>query len=318
MDEYKIPYHRHYLIVASKHNINPVIINCLFLYLTVIILSLLQSRFRIYKDNPVSFVIMLLVVPLMVFGKSKGIKTWTGLTGMQIFGYTLVLSLMSARRILPKLNEGYIYAYTLLHWYLLIELFKIKGIGFWDCFVSLVSIYPTYLIIKAVFEYKLLSRRHKMILYYWFLFTVAFTFIDQFALEILTPILTLREVSFENYIIIFFSAIQLYFISTIFGLIFTAIPLFHLDRNSEKFKVRWRKAMREWRKLLNSQLDDFIEYQINYVQLFYITILTSILFYLDNVSNFRQGLIFTYTVVLPIVFFYLKWTPIKNIEENEI
>lgn len=296
---------------------NPIIINCILLYLTVIILSLLQSRFRIYKDNPISFILMLFIVPIMVFGKSKGIKTWTGLTGMQIFGYSLVVGLMSARRVLPKLNEGYIYAYTLLHWYLLIELFRIKGIGFWDSFVLIVSIYPTFLIVKAVFQHRLLSRVDKMILYYWFLFIVAFTFIDQFALKILTPVLTLREISFVNTIIIFFSAVQLYFICTIFSLIFIAIPFFHLDRGSEPFKTRWQNAMREWRKLLNKKLEDYIEYQINFVQFFYITIFSIVLFFIDSVSNFRQELIFIYTVILPIIFFYLKLMPSKNIDAND-
>ena len=296
---------------------NPIVVNCLFLYLTVILLSLLQSRFKIYKDNPVGYIVMLILIPLMIYGKIKGVKTWTGLTGIEIAGYTVMIAMVSARRIIPKLNEGYIYAYTLFHWYLIFELFQLKGVSFWPVFISIISVYPTLLIIKAVTSYALLNRTDKMILYYWFLFTVLFTYADQFALKIVTPVMALTEINFSNYLIILLSAVQLYFISTVCGLICAAIPVFHLDRSSAPFKVRWHNAMREWRKILNSQLDDFIEYQINSIQLTYISVISLVLFYIDYTTEFRNGLIFIYTVLLPLIFFYLKWSPEKNIEDSE-
>lgn len=293
---------------------NPIVVNCVLLYLTVVILSLIQSRLRIVKDDPTSFFLLLFLVPILVFAKAKGIKTWTGLTALEIFGYTFVIGCVNIKRILPRINEGYIYAYTLFHWYLLFDTINIKGFNFWLIVVLSISIYPTYLIIKSSFEHKKLEQNSKIILYYWFLFTIGFTYVDQIALDIVEPVTALTKIDFGNSMIILFSAVQLYFISTIFSLIFVGIPFFHLDRSSEKFKVRWKRAMNDWREILKHKLDNYIEYQINIVQVIYITVFSIVLFYIDTVENFRQILIFIYTVLLPVVFFYLKWTPKSNVE----
>jgi hypothetical protein len=293
---------------------NPIIVNCILLYLTVVILSLLQSRLRIVKDDPSTYLMLLVLLPILIFAKAKGIKTWTGLTAFEIFGYTLMIGYVNAKRILPRINEGYIYAYTLFHWYLLYDTINIKGFNFWLILVLSISIYPTYLIIKSSFEHKKLEQNSKIILYYWFLFTIGFTYADQVALDIVEPVTALTKIDFGNSMIILFSAVQLYFISTIFSLIFVGIPFFHLDRSSEKFKIRWKLAMIDWREILKHKLDNYIEYQINIVQVIYITVFSIVLFYIDTVENFRQILIFIYTVLLPVVFFYLKWTPKSNVE----
>ena len=291
---------------------NPIIFNCVLLYLTVIFLSLIQSRFRLIKDDPLTYFLLLIIMPFLLLGKAKGIKTWTGLTAFEIFGYTLVIAYFNAKRILPKINEGYIYAYTLFHWYLLYDTINIKGFNFWMILVLAISIYPTYLIIKSSFEHKILEQRSKIILYYWFLFTIGFTYADQVALDIVEPVMALTKIDFRNTMFVLFSAVQLYFISTILALMFVGIPFFHLDRSSDKWKVRWKRAMDDWREILTHKLDNYIEYQINVVQVIYITIFSLILFYIDTVENFRQILIFIYTVLLPVIFFYFKWTPKSN------
>jgi hypothetical protein len=257
---------------------------------------------------------LLVLLPILIFAKAKGIKTWTGLTAFEIFGYTLMIGYVNAKRILPRINEGYIYAYTLFHWYLLNDTINIKGFNFWLILVLSISIYPTYLIIKSSFEHKKLEQNSKIILYYWFLFTIGFTYADQVALDIVEPVTALTKIDFGNSMIILFSAVQLYFISTIFSLIFVGIPFFHLDRSSEKFKIRWKRAMIDWREILKHKLDNYIEYQISIVQVIYITVFSIVLFYIDTVESFRQILIFIYTVLLPVVFFYLKWTPKSNVE----
>lgn len=295
---------------------NPILFNCVFLYVTVILLSLLQSRFRLIKDEPLTYFLLLLIMPILIAGKAKGIKTWTELTVVEIFGYTLVIAFFNAKRILPRINEGYIYAYTLFHWYLLLDTIHLKGLNFWTSFVIIISVYPTYLIIRSSFEHKVLEQKNKIILYYWFLTTIAFTYADQVALHIIQPVTALRSINFTNSLIVLLAAIQLYFIATIFSLLFVGIPFFHLDRSSDKWKVRWKRAMADWRDILNHKLDNYIEYQISVVQVFYITVLSGILFYIDIFSNFRQALIFIYTVAFPVLFFYIKWTPEKNIEQE--
>lgn len=106
---------------------NPVIFNCFLLYLFVILLSLLQSRLRLLKDDPATYIILLVVMPFLVLGKAKGIKTWEDLTMFEIVGYTLTISYLNAKRLLPKIHEGFIYAYTLLHWYLLFDAMNREG-----------------------------------------------------------------------------------------------------------------------------------------------------------------------------------------------
>jgi hypothetical protein len=255
-------------------------------------------------------------MPFLILGKAKGIKTWTGLTGIEIFGYTLFVAYLNAKSILPKINEGYIYAYTLFHWYLLYDTINLKGFNTFLVIILLISIYPTFLIIKSSFEFKVLKPTSKIVLYYWFLFTIAFTYIDQVALEIVDPILALSSLSFKNTMVVLLSAVQLYFISTVLSLLFVGVPFFHLDRSSDSFSMRWKKAMKDWREILTHKLDNFIEYQINIVHVIYITICSLFLFYFDTVGQLRQVLIFIYNVVLPVVFFYFKWSPEKNIDKE--
>lgn len=293
---------------------NPILFNCILLYLSVIFLSLLQSRFSLIKDNPVSYIVLVLITPFIIAGKLRKIRTWTAITGFEIFGYTLIIAYINVKSIVPRINEGYVYAYTLFHWYLLIDTINIKGLNFWKIIVAVISLYPTVLIVKSAFEFDLVNRRNKIILYYWFLFTVAFTYINQVALDIVQPIIALYEINFTNTLIVLTSAVQLYFISTILSLIFIAIPVFHLDRSGAAFKTRWRNAMRDWKEVLKHKLDNYIDYQISNIQVLYITIISGVLFYIDAVSNFRPFLILIYTVVIPLIFFYLKWTPEKNID----
>jgi hypothetical protein len=297
---------------------NPVIFNCFLLYIFVILLSLLQSRFRIFKDDPIMYIILLILTPFMVLGKAKNIKTWTQLTAFEIVGYTLVMSMIAARRMVPKVNEGYIYAYTQFHWYLLIDSINRTGNTFWNIFVALLSLYPTILIVQSSFEHKKLSFKDKAILYYWFLFIVAYSFISQLAMHIINPMLTAYEISLESTLLLFVSAVQLYFISTVGSLLFVAIPLFHMDRTSEPFKVRWAKAMRDWRKLLKYKLDNYIEYQINTIQVVYITVASGFLFLIDaSYASARYYTIVIYTIVLPLIYFYFKVVPDQNLEEEE-
>jgi hypothetical protein len=293
---------------------NPIVFNCIFLYLAVIALSLIQSRFRLVKDNPIEYLMLLLIGPFIVLGKAKGIKTWTGLTGMEIFGYTLFITFLNPKRILPRINEGYIYAYTLFHWYLLFDTFLLKGLNFWTGLVLVLSVYPTYLIIRSSFESKKLIQRDKIILYYWFLFTIAFTYADQVALDLIEPVVALDDISIRSSSIVMFSAVQLYFVSTMLSLLFVGIPFFHLDRTSDTWNIRWKRVMDEWGEVLKHKLDSYVEYQINFAQVVYVTLMSAVLFYIDRVENFRQVLIFCYTVVFPLVFFYLRWTPKTNLE----
>lgn len=74
--------------------------------------------------------------------------------------------------------------------------------------------------------------------------------------------------------------------------------------------------MDDWRELLNHKLDGYIEYQINTIQVFYIVVKSGVLFYIDFIGNFRHILIFIYTVVIPLGFFYIEWSPNSNLEEN--
>jgi hypothetical protein len=177
---------------------NPVLINCILLYALVILFSLLQTRFKLITDSPLTFFLLLFLVPLIIFGKASArhIDTWTELTGFEIFGYTLVWSYINAKFLVPKINEGYILAYTLFHWYLLADTIAVKGFNNWMIFVVVISIVPTLLVLKASFEHKILSQTQKTVLYYWFLFTVTFTYIDQAALKIITPIIALETVDF--------------------------------------------------------------------------------------------------------------------------
>jgi hypothetical protein len=297
-------------------NFNPVLFNCVLLYLTVVLLSLLQSRFRIIKDDPWVFCFLVVLTPLVMLGKSAKLKTWTSITGFEIFGWTLVLSYFNPKRIVPRINEGYIFAYTLFHWYLLVDTISAKGLGFWLGLVLAISVYPTILIIKSALEHKKLSYQEKLTLYYWFLFAIIFTYIDQVSLDIIQPILALYEVNFATTTYVLITAVQLYFIATSFSLLFVGIPVFHLDRSGRSFKTRWAEAMRDWKETVTHKLGNFVEYQISFVQFFYITIISAGLFYLDNAYNFRLYLIFFYTVIFPIIFFYIKYTPDTNLEET--
>lgn len=298
-------------------NFNPVLFNCVLLYLTVVLLSILQSRFRIIKDNPWMFCFLAVLTPLLMFGKAAKLKTWTSITGAEIWGWTLILSYFNPKRIVPRINEGYIYAYTLFHWYLLIDTINTKGLGFWLGLVLAISVYPTILIIKSTLEHRKLSYRDKLTLYYWFLFAITFTYIDQVSLDIIQPILALYEVNFATTTYVLITAVQLYFIATSFSLLFVGIPVFHLDRSGRSFKERWAEAMSDWRETVTHKLGNFVEYQISFIQFFYITIISVGLFYLDYTYNFRLYLIFFYTVIFPLIFFYIKYTPDTNLEETD-
>jgi hypothetical protein len=70
----------------------------------------MQPSLRIVKDDLPTYFILLVLVPILVFANAKGIKTWTGLTALEIFGYTLMIGFVNVKRILPRINEGYIYA----------------------------------------------------------------------------------------------------------------------------------------------------------------------------------------------------------------
>ncbi|MFY8021342.1 MAG: hypothetical protein ACOVP1_09100 [Bacteroidia bacterium] len=257
------------------------------------------------------------MTPIVILGKAAKLKTWTSITSVEIFAWTLILSYMNPKRIVPRINEGYIYAYTLFHWYLLIETIANKGPGFWLSLVFAISIYPTFLIVKSALEHKKLSYRNKLILYYWFLFAIVFTYIDQVSLNIIKPILELYEVNFMTTIYVLITGVQLYFISTSFSLLFVGIPIFHLDKSSNNWKVKWAQAMKDWKDIVNHKLGNFVEYQISLVQFFYITMISAGLFYLDYSFNIRLYLIFFYTVVFPLIFFYLKYTPEDNLEYTE-
>lgn len=296
---------------------NPVLFNCILLYLTVVMLSLLQSRFRIIKDDPWVFCILVVLTPLIGFGKAAKLKTWTSITGAEIWIWTLMLSYFNPKRIVPKINEGYIYAYTLFHWYLLIDTIYLKGFNFWTIIICAISIYPTFLILNSSLEFKKLEYNNKLILYYWFLFIITFTYIDQVALDIIKPILALYEVSFQTTTYVLITGVQLYFIGTSFSLLFVGIPIFHLDRSSEKWNVRWQRAKKEWRETVNYKLGNFVEYQISFTQFFYITFISGVLFFIDQTNYFRLYLIFFYTVIFPIIFFYLKLTPEENLDKYE-
>jgi hypothetical protein len=292
---------------------NPVIINCIFLYLLVILFSLLQTRFKLITDSPLTFFLLLFLTPLIIYGKaaSRGIDTWTELTGFEIFGYTLIWSFINARFLVPKINEGYILAYTLFHWYLLADTISMKGFNYWMIFVVAISVVPTILVIKASFEHKILSQTEKTVLYYWFLFTVIFTYIDQAALKIITPIIALETVDFASTAYVCFTAVQLYFISTTFSLLFVGIPLFHMDKNRG-----WSEAVRECAEIRKHKLDNYIEYQISLTATLSIIAVSGLLFYLDYKFNFRQYLIAFYTLAFPLLFFYFKWTPSMNMTET--
>lgn len=295
---------------------NPVVFNCITLYILVVILSLIQSRFKIYSDNPLMFFLCLVLTPLAILGKAGKIGTWTGITGFEIFGWTLILAYMNPKRIVPRINEGYIYAYTLFHWYLLSKTIEQKGFTYLLGFVAFISVYPTFLIFKSSLEHKKLSYKNKLTLYYWFLFTIMFTYIDQVALDIIQPILSLDFINVASFVYVIVTAVQLYFISTTFSLIFVGIPIFHLDKSSDNFKTRWKRAMSDWREIVTHKLDNYIEYQINSAQLFLITIVSVFLFTMDHMYNFRFFLNLFYTVVFPVLFFYIKWTPEENFQQE--
>ncbi|WP_276132057.1 hypothetical protein [Polluticoccus soli] len=254
----------------------------------------------------------------MVFGKAKKVDTWTELTGLEIVGYTLVMSYMNCKRVLPKINEGYIYAYTLFHWYLLYDSLQLKGFNFILTTVTILSVFPTFLIIKNCLQHKALTTKEKAALFYWFVFTVVFTYADQVALDIISPILTYNEISGYGVILILMSAAQLYFLSTFVSLLFIGMPWTHMERGARNVKAAWRSALRDWRAILRHKLGHYIEYQISPFQLVLITIVSLILFYCDHTYGLRSELIVVYTLVLPIIFFYFKLTPDENITKPEI
>jgi hypothetical protein len=277
-------------------------------------MSLLQSKFKIVKESPIGFVFIIVVLPILIFGKaaSRGIHTWTGIAGAEIMGYTLVLAYMYAKHIMPKINEAYIYVYTLLHWYFLLENISNIGWNFWLMATFIVSVYPTFLILKNVFIYKELTRRNKAILFYWFLFTVLFTYADQMALNIIAPVLTQYEISIASIFVIFLSAIQLYFMATTLTLLFLGVPLFHGGNGDT-----WKEKMRDWRKLLAHKLNSYVEYQVSWQIVVLITIISLALFYYDYNNDFRSELIYIYTIVFPIIFFYFKISPENSLKEND-
>lgn len=293
---------------------NPVLINCILLYTLVIIFSLLQTRFKLITDSPLTFFLLLFLVPLIIFGKAsaRGVETWTELTGFEIFGYTLIWTFINAMFLVPKINEGYILAYTLFHWYLMVDTIFVEGFNDWMVFLVVISVVPTVLVLKASFEHKILSQTQKTVLYYWFLFAVIFTYIDQAALKIITPIIALETVDFASITYVFFTAVQLYFISTTLSLLFVGIPLFHMNRSTS-----WSEAVRECAEIRKHKLDNYVEYQISLTASLSIFAVSGLLFYIDYKFNFRQYLIAFYTLFFPLLFFYFKWTPTSNLIETK-
>jgi hypothetical protein len=284
-----------------------------FIFGVTVLLSALQSRFKIVREYPIVFWSMVFFIP--VFTMLHGPMENMSITGFHVAIFTLILAYINPQRMSPRVNEGYIYAYTLFHWYLLIMTLIETGITFWLGVVLVISILPTHLIVKAIFQHDRLEYAEKVILYYWFLFTVIFTFIDQVAMGIVHPFMDMHMVSWENTLYALITAIQLYFIAACFSLIFVGIPLFHIERSGGTLSGRWRRATRECRELRKLKLGNFIEYQISMKEFLVITGISICLFALDLASeDFRQPLIFVYTVIFPAVFFYLRLTPKENLE----
>ncbi len=296
---------------------NPLEVNCLLLYVLVVLLSVIQSRFRIVKDNPITFCLLLILVPILILGKAAKLNSYTSITGFEIWAWTLVLAYLNPKRIVPRINEGYIYAYTLFHWYLLIDTIRTEEFTGLITIVLFISVYPTFLILKASLENRKLEYKYKLILYYWFLFAISFTYIDQVALDIIQPIAEMYEINVMTTLYLIITAVQLYFIATTFSLLFIGIPFTHLEKSGGSFDQRWAKAKREWQNIVNIKLANYIEYQISFIQFLYISVISAVLFFIDATTDFRYYLILIYTLVFPAVFFYLKWTPEDNLEEIE-
>ena len=85
----------------------------------------------------------------MVFAKAGKIGTWTGITGFEIFGWTLIMAYLNPKRIVPRINEGYIYAYTLFHWYLLVRTIEEKGFTYILIFISTNHNMLIYIIVRS-------------------------------------------------------------------------------------------------------------------------------------------------------------------------
>lgn len=286
---------------------NPVVFHCVLLFCLIILLSVFQSRFKVITHSPWTFILIIILVPFLVYFKvsSKGHNySWEALTGFEIFGYTLIWSYLNARFFVPKINEGYILAYTLFYWYLLLDTILLKGFNYWMIFFTIISVLPTIIVLRAAFERKVLNRTNKLVIYYWFLFTIIFTFIDQTALDIIVPISVGKQVTVASVLHVFIMSIQLYFISTMLSLLYIGIPIFHMGRGTS-----WKQAKKECNEIRKYKLDNYVEYQISVVTAICIILVSGLLFYLDYQFNFRNYLILFYTLLFPIVFFYLKLAP---------
>lgn len=286
------------------------VLNCVLLYVFVVLLSLVQSRFRIVKDNPWLFAILVIVVPVIGYVKIMSRhRDYSAIevTGLEILFWVIMVAYMGAKHIVPRIHEGYIFAYTLFHWYLLFDTAALKGWNSLLLIVAVISVFPTLLMFLHVCIKRVPGRLEKMTLYYWFLFTIVFTYSDQVLLDIVHPIAAFRQTDMLVIAYLLLSAVQLYFIAMMLSLLFLGMPFTHFDRGGSR-RERRRSGYKEWNELLEHKLDHFIDYQVSIVGILAIIVVSGILFWLDRQYELRSMLIFVYTVALPLVFFYLRYS----------
>ena len=92
------------------------------------------------------------------------------------------------------------------------------------------------------------------------------------------------------------------------SLLFVGIPFFHMSNTT-----KWSEAVKECAEIRKHKMDNYIEYQISLMASISIIAVSGLLFYLDFKFNFRQYLIAFYTLIFPLLFFYIKWTPKSNL-----
>lgn len=284
----------------------PELINGLVLYFGVIVIMLLQTRFQPVRETPWLFGIMTVLLPVWLYFRFNhhDPDTLVFTTWYVLAVYVIFMTFHSSRNASPVLNETYILTYTLLFWYVFISSIIETGFNPWWLLVPAIGIVPTFVILKASFQHKKLSELEKLILIYWFLFTVVFNYVDQFFLGHVHPALTSHAVSFEHISALLFTATQLYFIGTAAALFLGSLPLFRFGKHTT-----WKEAVKNAHEVRGNKLNAFVDFQAHPILSMTVIVCSILVFFLDYAFGLRAYVMLLYFFVFPLVFFYLKWSP---------
>lgn len=292
----------------------PISAYSLLFQLLIILLSIWQTRMSILKKWNWAFWAGVFFSFLFTLVAYEGIGSNPIIALLFTAYWTFLLTFTQPKQVAPKMNEAYIYLYTLYFWYVLgSDIYQNPNNLLLYGFAA-IAMYPSLLILRACFSPKVLESNQKVVLFFWFLVCVIFIYLNEVFVKNLFPYMAVHKYSFVGFTYTLISAVQVYFMAIIISFALISNPIAHLDRDGRSFATRWKEAKRDSKKIIETALQQYINFQLSKLQWLYLTLGSFFIFYLDAIYEAHLYTLLLYTLVMPLVYFYFKWSPPDNTE----